>query len=297
MRTVATLIRAFTSNRVASVEVFATTASTIHRDNIVNFAYHSSTKTRGRTSRVHMFVNVSFLFLKAFCTSHNLPDFFSHLRSACGCDPKGSRDEGICDSVSNEESGIVAGSCHCKPNVRGRQCEVCKEGYWNLDAESPDGCELCTCNILGTHNNSGCNMHTGECTCKALVTGKDCNQCLPETFGLSDSYDGCTHCDCDPGGSLDNNCDVISGQCRCRSHMTGRTCSTPKPNHFVSTLHNVYEAEIPDVTHCASSSNYGVRIYSFRFLGLFFYLIIDFDSFCFFFVALELHNCGQGTSI
>lgn len=103
-------------------------------------------------------------------------------------------------------------------------------------------------------------MHTGECTCKALVTGKDCNQCLPETFGLSESYDGCTPCDCDAGGALDNNCDVVTGQCRCRSHMVGRTCSVPKQNYYVPTLHNVFEAEIPDVTDCVSSSSYGVSI-------------------------------------
>lgn len=101
-------------------------------------------------------------------------------------------------------------------------------------------------------------MRTGECICKRLVTGKDCNQCMPETFGLSDSHDGCTMCDCDPGGALDNNCDVITGQCRCRPNMTGRTCSTPKQNHFIPSLHNVYEAEIPHVTECDSHSSYGV---------------------------------------
>lgn len=179
-----------------------------------------------------------------------------NLYIACGCDLNGAVDEGICDSNTDDEND--AGKCHCKQNVHGRQCNVCKDGYWNLDTNNPEGCEQCTCNILGTYNNSGCNMHTGECTCKPLVTGKDCNQCLPETFGLSDSYDGCTPCDCDAGGSLDNNCDVITGQCQCRSHMTGRTCNLPKPNHFIPTLHNVYEAEIPQVTECISSSSYGV---------------------------------------
>lgn len=183
--------------------------------------------------------------------------------SACNCDPNGSLDEGICDSISDVESGIEAGLCHCKPHVRGRQCDVCKEGYWNLQADNIEGCQLCTCDILGTRNNSGCNMHTGECTCKDLVTGKDCNQCLPETYGLSDSYEGCHHCDCDAGGSLDNTCDVISGQCRCRPHMTGRTCSTPKQNYFVPNLHHIYDAEIPQITECISTSSYGVSLMDF----------------------------------
>ncbi len=143
--------------------------------------------------------------------------------------------------------------------MKGRRCDTCKDGFWNLDPNSPDGCETCTCNLYGTINNSGCNMHTGECTCKRLVTGKDCNQCMPETYGLSDGKDGCSLCNCDPGGSMDNHCDVISGQCRCRTHMTGRTCNIPKQHHFIPSIHSVYEAEIETMTECLSHSSYNVR--------------------------------------
>lgn len=169
-------------------------------------------------------------------------------------------DEGICDSLSDEVNAIEAGACHCKANVNGRQCNVCKEGFWNLTAANPDGCESCTCNIQGTINNSGCNPHTGECVCKRLVTGKDCNQCMPETYGLSDSQDGCTPCDCNAGGSMDNHCDVITGQCRCRANMGGRNCSHPIQNTFIPPLQGVYEAEISHITLCDSHSNYGVSL-------------------------------------
>lgn len=101
-------------------------------------------------------------------------------------------------------------------------------------------------------------MHTGECTCKRLVTGKDCNQCLTETYGLSEERDGCKLCNCDPGGSLDNNCDVNTGQCACRNFMTGRTCNIPKQNHFIPVLHKVFEAEVPSITECTPHNNYGV---------------------------------------
>lgn len=177
------------------------------------------------------------------------------LISACDCDPRGSLDDGICDSVSDPENEIEAGACHCKSFVKGRRCDQCKDGYWNLDPNTSEGCQSCTCNTHGTINNSGCNMHTGECTCKRLVTGKDCNQCLPETFGLSDSHDGCAFCNCDPGGSLDNYCDIETGQCRCRSHMTGRTCSIPKQNHFIPALHTVIEAENSECESDASHNN------------------------------------------
>lgn len=181
---------------------------------------------------------------------------FSITFLACDCDPAGSLDEGICDSTSDEEN--EAGSCHCKTNVQGRRCDTCKDGFWNLDANNTLGCESCTCNILGTVGNLGCNMRTGECICKRLVTGKDCNQCMPETFGLSDGRDGCTLCECDPGGSLDNNCDVITGHCRCRPNMSGRTCSTPKQHYFIPSLHNIYEVEMTHVTECVPHSSFGV---------------------------------------
>ncbi|XP_022231765.2 laminin subunit beta-1 [Drosophila obscura] len=178
-----------------------------------------------------------------------------HVCQPCDCDPYGSLDDGICDSVNDPENGAEAGACHCKAFVKGRRCDKCKDGYWNLLPNNPDGCEACTCNTLGTINNSGCVMHTGECKCKRFVTGKDCNQCMPETFELSESEDGCSMCNCDAGGSYDNFCDVLTGQCRCRPHMTGRTCSQPKQNYFIPDLHVVHEAEVSDV--CISYGNNG----------------------------------------
>uniref|UniRef100_A0A1B0D836 Laminin N-terminal domain-containing protein n=2 Tax=Phlebotomus papatasi TaxID=29031 RepID=A0A1B0D836_PHLPP len=172
----------------------------------------------------------------------------------CDCDPHGAIDDGICDSVSDPEYNIEAGACHCKANVKGRRCDTCKDGFWNLNEHNPLGCENCTCNTLGTINNSGCNVYTGECTCKRLVVGKDCNECMPESYGLSDSHDGCSPCNCDLGGALDNNCDVQTGQCRCRPNMTGRRCEHPKQNHYRPNLETVYEAE--DAL-CIGFSSYG----------------------------------------
>lgn len=183
--------------------------------------------------------------------------FTSRFHAACDCDTVGSLDEGICDSITDPENGIEAGACHCKANVVGRRCDQCRDGFWNLNDTNAEGCESCTCNILGTTNNSGCNMHTGECTCKRHVRGKDCNQCLEQTYGLSESVDGCSLCDCDPGGSLDNHCDVISGQCKCRNHMTGRRCEMPKQNYFIPSLGTVHEAE--DATEC-TDRGYGVSV-------------------------------------
>lgn len=163
----------------------------------------------------------------------------------CDCDPGGSLDEGICDPYTDESQNLVSGNCHCKSNVAGRRCDMCKEGFWNFTDSNPSGCEPCTCNMQGTIGNQGCNMITGDCTCKRFVEGRNCDQCLPEHWGLSESEEyGCKPCDCDLGGSYDNSCDVISGQCKCKPHTSGRTCSVPEQSFFSSSLdHLVYEAE------------------------------------------------------
>lgn len=111
----------------------------------------------------------------------------------------------------------------------------------------------CTCNTLGTIDNQGCNVVTGECTCKPYVTARDCNQCLPKYWGLSEDRDGCKPCDCDPGGSYEESCDVITGQCRCRPHVSGRTCNQPEQSYYTGSLDFlIYEGELSRATDVSS---------------------------------------------
>ncbi|XP_054000952.1 laminin subunit beta-1 isoform X1 [Hylaeus anthracinus] len=178
---------------------------------------------------------------------HDVTKDISHPQAClpCDCDLTGSLDDGICDSRTDPLSGDESGRCHCKTNVEGRRCDRCKNGYWNFDPENPEGCQACTCNTLGTIDNRGCNMYTGECTCKRFVTARDCNQCLSEFWGLSEDPDGCKRCDCDPGGSYENSCDVITGQCRCRPHISGRTCNQPEQSYYTGSIDFlIYEGEL-----------------------------------------------------
>lgn len=66
----------------------------------------------------------------------------------------------ICDQLT--------GNCRCKPNVKGRDCNECQNGYYNI--VSGNGCENCNCDPIGSFNSS-CDRTTGQCYCKPGVTG------------------------------------------------------------------------------------------------------------------------------
>ncbi|KAH0550044.1 laminin subunit alpha [Cotesia glomerata] len=102
----------------------------------------------------------------------------------CNCSPAGvlNRDR-QCD--------LLNGTCKCKENVVGRQCDKCQNGY----AQFPY-CEACDCDFKGTTAEI-CDQYTAECYCKANVQGSACDICKEGTFNLQAENDqGCSKCFC-----------------------------------------------------------------------------------------------------
>ncbi|XP_028308576.1 laminin subunit beta-2 isoform X2 [Gouania willdenowi] len=163
----------------------------------------------------------------------------------CDCDPDGSQNGGMCDTHTDPAFGMVAGQCRCKDHVEGPRCNKCKTGFFGLSADNPEGCQPCRCDHRGTvSGHAQCDPVSGDCFCKRLVTGRSCDQCLPEHWALSHDQNGCRRCECDIGGALDNQCSLENGQCHCRSHMHGRQCSHVESGYFSMALdYLLYEAE------------------------------------------------------
>ena len=98
----------------------------------------------------------------------------------------------------------TTGNCVCRVNVEGPFCDRCKVGFYNLSRAHPGGCLPCGCDVKGTTGNTGqCDLRNGTCTCKSLVTGRQCNLCITGTFNLTLSNpEGCTRCNCNPKGTV-----------------------------------------------------------------------------------------------
>ncbi|KAM9316854.1 usherin [Gastrophryne carolinensis] len=144
----------------------------------------------------------------------------------CDCN-----EDGTVNKSQNCEK--VGGQCHCRTNVWGRQCDQCKEGFYNLQRSNPDGCQPCYCNSTGTLNESNsCHQTTGQCRCKANIVGRRCDRCKlgyrQDTLGRT----SCIQCTCNAYGSINQFCNPTSGQCKCREHVSGRDCDTCIDNYY-----------------------------------------------------------------
>uniref|UniRef100_A0AAY4C938 Uncharacterized protein n=1 Tax=Denticeps clupeoides TaxID=299321 RepID=A0AAY4C938_9TELE len=132
----------------------------------------------------------------------------------CSCDAAGALGGGQCDSNT--------GTCVCKANVEGPNCDRCRNGYYGLSASDPLGCKKCNCGSQGSVPSS-CDPVTGQCLCQTGTGGVSCDQC-PQGFWKPTVSSECQPCNCDPTNALSSTCDQVTGQCQCRLGFGGRAC-------------------------------------------------------------------------
>lgn len=93
----------------------------------------------------------------------------------------------------------------------------------------------CTCYLPGTlepeRGSSPCESTGGECRCKANVVGRRCDKCRKGFWNI-DSGEGCSACNCNRIGSVNQTCDIRSGQCHCQPGVIGRHCDSCAPYHY-----------------------------------------------------------------
>ncbi|XP_053308878.1 laminin subunit alpha-5 isoform X2 [Spea bombifrons] len=114
----------------------------------------------------------------------------------------------------------VTGQCICPPRTIKPECTACQPQTFGCHALI--GCEECDCSKVGLQNTTepGCDVRTGQCTCKENIMGRRCEKCATGYYG----YPNCKPCDCNRSGTEPSVCDPISGQCHCKENVEGTTC-------------------------------------------------------------------------
>ncbi|XP_063590781.1 laminin subunit alpha lam-3-like isoform X2 [Penaeus indicus] len=119
------------------------------------------------------------------------------------------------------------GEClKCVGNTAGWHCERCKENHYGDPKRGQ--CIRCGCHREGSAT-AQCDPESGQCQCKRLYTGRQCDRCISGHGGVNE---GCPACQCHPEGSSSATCDPFTGQCPCNPGVTGRRCNECLPDHY-----------------------------------------------------------------
>ncbi|XP_051893158.1 multiple epidermal growth factor-like domains protein 9 [Pristis pectinata] len=86
----------------------------------------------------------------------------------------------------------------------------------------------CNCSIVGSTNETICNVSSGQCDCLPGYIGLQCSDCA-ERFYHNNGQ--CTACECDDTGAASSQCDS-TGKCRCKQGVSGVKCSQCQLLHY-----------------------------------------------------------------
>jgi hypothetical protein len=142
---------------------------------------------------------------------------FYQLTYLCGCSEVG--------AIENN-CAVYGGRCDCVDQsdgfsrITGRRCDLCPFTTYLTSS----GCADCGC----VDPSESCEVATGQCRCEALVTGRTCDSCVPNSFG--DPGEGCSPCGCGLLGT--QYCNNTTGECVCKQGVTGDSCDVCEEGWF-----------------------------------------------------------------
>ncbi|XP_029085293.1 usherin isoform X2 [Monodon monoceros] len=151
-----------------------------------------------------------------------------------GCEPCQCNLHGSVNKLCNP----LSGQCECKQEVKGLQCDTCREHFYGLDTT---GCKACDCNVAGSRSGTVCDARTGQCICNPNIGGRRCSECLEGYFYLQRNNSFlCLPCNCDRTGTVNGSllCDKSTGQCLCKLGVTGLRCNRCEPHRYHLTVGN-----------------------------------------------------------
>lgn len=90
--------------------------------------------------------------------------------------------------------------CFCRPGYTGKNCERCDYGFYGKPWETGGHCRPCNCNEHGSVSDE-CHEVSGQCNCRAGVSGRDCSKCAERHVIVGKA---CTSCDDSCTGKLLN---------------------------------------------------------------------------------------------
>ncbi|XP_048212729.1 usherin [Perognathus longimembris pacificus] len=163
---------------------------------------------------------------------------FKFLRSlhGDGCEPCRCNLHGSVNQLCHP----LSGQCECRREVKGLQCDTCREHFYGLDIT---GCKACDCDPAGSLSGTVCDGETGQCRCKPNVGGRQCDRCSAGYFYLqqADAF-LCLPCRCAKTAMAKASvpCDRLAGQCPCQSGGRGLHCHPCEPRGYNLTVGDLH---------------------------------------------------------